>query len=603
MSVLETPRIYFRGEMSWDPITTNNYCSNYDENTGESILPAAVNQVTAFRQQAIADVTNIGNWNPHGTHRSKLFNTSVCGFDLGSGLQTDDPFVSAGVNFSGMLVDLEPYGSISSQLYFDAMQFGPDGGYRILAPRTSRVTARYINFGRNSANTMIAGVASVVWTTSFAKAEGLRLDAFDSRALQALAKAMDAPDVEGLTVQINAYRTVYYDNSNLTNGSKQAQTAAQALTDKLNSGGFQPNPARSLLVGVIGLWRKGEPAHEPGGRALVLAPGNSPLGGAHCRIDSDTLTLDFSNTVPEVDKDLTKQNLGTLSIGYVDSSTQKFATLASFGYDQYNKTAYEASAGIIVLPVTAALAKDAKNAATADLQIRQADGTVLLNEIAARAIPAVPNQYLDEGETTTLVFDVYNRGVRAGAGMPVTLYQMNSSGAGSLSPIAAKTDSNGVVTVPLPSTLSPITAMVPSFSNLDQPSGGIDTQVNTYMYIRIRPSGAATAQLEPTWDNVYAYVLANWNALAPCMDNWLRLDDPVQVKAYAPLLKRLTDPAHFEDYLFMPVTRDMTAGERSLLWKFLDAVKAETPLHAAAHGHAKPNFAAMSRAMRRPARS
>lgn len=599
MSVLETPRIYFKGEMSWDPITTNNYCSNYDENTGESILPAAVNQVAAFRQQAIADVTGIGNWNPHGTHRSKLFDTSVCGFDLGNGLQTDDPFVSACVNFSGMLVDLEPYGSISSQLFFDAMQFGLDGGYRILAPRTSRMIARYINFGRNSANTMIAGVASVVWTTSFPKAGGLRLDAFDSRALQALAKALEAPDVEGLTVQINAYRTIYYDDPNLSNGSKQAQAAAQALTDKLNGGGFQPNPARSLLVGVIGLWRKGEPAHEPGGRALVLAPGASPLGGAHCRIDSDKLTLDFSNSVPEIDKNLTKQDLGTLSVGYVDSSSQKFTSVASFGYDKYNKTAYEASAGLIVLPVTAALVKAA---ASQDLEIRQADGTVLLSEIPERAIPAVPNQYLDEGETTTLRFDVYKHGVRVDAGVPVTLYQMNSSGAGSLNPIAAKTDKNGVVSVPLPSTLSPITAMVPSFSDLDKPTGGIDTQINTYMYIRIRPSGAATAKLEPTWDNVYAYVLANWNALAPCMDNWLRLDDPVQVKAYAAVLKRLTDPAHFENYLFMPVTRDMTAGERSLLWKFLDGAKVEAAPQAAARRNAKPNLAAMSRAMRRPVR-
>lgn len=597
MSVLETPRIYFRGEMSWDPITTNNYCANYDENTGESILPAAVNQVAAFRQQAISDVSNIGNWNPHGTHRAKLFNSTICGFDLGSGLKTDDPFVTAGVSFSGMLVDLEPYGSISSQLFFDAMQFGLDGGYRILGPRTSRVTARYINFGRNSANAMIAGVASVVWTTSFAKADGLRVEAFDSAALQALKKAMDAADVEGLTVQINAYRTVYYDNPNLTNGSKQAQAAAQALTDKLNGGGFQPNPARSLLVGVIGLWRKGEPAHEPGGRALVLAPGNSPLGGAHCRVDGDSLTLDFSNSVPEIDKNLTKQDLGALSIGYVDPASQKFTSLASFGYERYNKTAYEASAGIIVLPLAGGAAKDA---ADRDLEIRQPDGTVLLSEIAARAIPRAPNQYLDEGDTTTLVFDVYNRGVRAGAGVPLTLYQMNSSGAGSLHPIAAKTDANGVASVPLPSMLSPITAMVPSFSAVDQPTGGIDTQVNTYMYIRIRPSGAATAQLAPTWDNVYAYVLANWNALAPCMDNWLRLDDPVQVKAYAALLRRLTDPAHFESFLFMPVTRDMTAGERSLLWKFLDAEKVEGAPQAVTHKDGKRSFAAMSRAMRRP---
>ena len=71
-----------------------------------------------------------------------------------------------------MLVDLEPYGSYSSQLFFDTMSFGIDGGCRIFAPRSSRVTDRYINLGRNPVY-YIAGFASVIWQTSFAKADGL----------------------------------------------------------------------------------------------------------------------------------------------------------------------------------------------------------------------------------------------------------------------------------------------------------------------------------------------------------------------------------------------------------------------------------------------
>ena len=46
-----------------------------------------------------------------------------------------------------------------------------------------------------------------------------------------------------------------------------------------------------------------------------------------------------------------------------------------------------------------------------------------------------------------------------------------------------------------------------------------------------RPTPTSPA-LEPTWDNVYANVLANWKAMAPCMDNWLDLDDEAQVRAY-----------------------------------------------------------------------
>ena len=81
------------------------------------------------------------------------------------------------------------------------------------------------------------------------------------------------------------------------------------------------------------------------------------------------------------------------------------------------------------------------------------------------------------------------------------------------------------------------------------------------------------------------------------MDNWLRLDDPAQVKAYAALLKLLTNPANFEHFRFMPVTRDMSAGERTLLLKFLDA-----PDDATAAKPVTPqtrSFTELSRAMRR----
>ena len=183
MSVLETPRIYFKGEVAWDPIVSNNFDTNYDEDAGETIFPAAADKVKAFRAQAISQVAG-GNWNPHGTHRAVFYDSAVSAVDVGAGAATNDPFVAASVQFTGMLVDLEPFGAMSSQLYFDSMHFGIDGGYRILAPRSSRVTARYINFARNSANTMIAGVASAVWQASFAKSDGLRVDAFDSKALQ-----------------------------------------------------------------------------------------------------------------------------------------------------------------------------------------------------------------------------------------------------------------------------------------------------------------------------------------------------------------------------------------------------------------------------------
>lgn len=592
MSVLETPRIYFRGEVTWDPITTNNYNTNYDEDAGETIYPMVAERVKAFRAQAIAQV-GTGNWNPHGTHRATFFNSVICGFDTGSGVSTRDPFVNAAISLKGMLVDLEPYGAFSSQIFFDQMCFGVDGGYRILAPRTSRITARYINFARNTANAMIAGVASAVWQTSFAKTDGLRVDVFDSAALKGLATALNADDVLGLTVRFNTYRTIYYDNPDLTNRSPATTAAAKELIAKLNGGGFQPNPARSLMVGVIGLWRKGEPAHEPGDRTLTQVA-QSPAS-AHVRVNAEALAIDLSNSIPEVGKNLTKQDLGTLSIVAVDPNTQAATTVGSIGYRQYDRVAYEATAGIVTITLAAGTAS---TLAGKDIEVRDASGNQLLGELPWRCIPSAPNLYLDEGDQAHATYQVYKRGVPAAASVSLDLYQMDAAGDQPTNVVHTQTDANGILTVPITAGAGSITAYVPSFGASDQPiNGGINPQVNTYMYVRVRPSDTAVAQLPASWENIYVKVLANWNAMAPCMDNWLMLDDPEQIKAYGAMLKRLTNPANFESYLFMPVTRDMSAGERTLLYKFLDSEPARTLLKLeAAPAH---SFARLSRSMRR----
>jgi hypothetical protein len=83
------------------------------------------------------------------------------------------------------------------------------------------------------------------------------------------------------------------------------------------------------------------------------------------------------------------------------------------------------------------------------------------------------------------------------------------------------------------------------------------------------------------------------------MDNWLKLDDPVQIRAYSEILKRLTDPAHFEEFGFMPVTRDMSAGERTLFYNFLSANNDQAFANLSEKTPTGLNFAELSRAMRR----
>lgn len=583
MSVLETPRLIFRGEVTWDPIVTNNQSEQYDEANARTVFDASAANVAAFRKGAIDAVVGGGNWNPHGTHRATFYGASITGVDTGNGPSADDPIVKNPVSLIGMLVDLEPYGSSTSQVFFDEMSFGIQGGCRVFAPRATRMTARYINFFRNSGYQYIAGRASVIWQTSFPKANGLRIDPHDSPALRLLAKTLqEDDDVLGLTVRWNSYCTLYFDSRNPANND----ALAQQLQDKLVGGGFQPNPARSEIVGVLGLWRKGEPASEPGDRALLtLQP--KRIASAHVRLSADQLTLDLANSVPETDVDRAKTDLGELSVVAVaPGSNTVVAKLGSFKYDAYKRETYELSAGVVSYKVDPT---EVQKAQEADIQLRKKDGTVLLAEAALRAIPAVPNTYLDEGETTTLDVMVLDRGKPAGAGINVTMANPDTSISAS---VTHATNAQGIASFPIAGTTGQIEGFVltPQGTPLAQ---GINTQTTTYAYVRTLPADADIAALPPTWDNVHGRVLRNWHAMAPCMDNWLDLGNSDQVKSFAAILHRLTDRANFEAFRYMPVTRDMTAGERALLYKFLDGTALESVEMAP-----EPSLKKLSRAMR-----
>ena len=582
MSVLETPRIIFGGKMSWDPIVTNNYEQFYDEGSAWTSLSRG-ESVDAFREMVIQKEAvyqkshfvdpdkhelggGLGNWNPDGTHRSVMYETFVSGVDLGEGV-VKDPFVGGPVNFKGMLVDSEPYGSFSSQLFFDEFSLGIDGGCRIFAPRSHRMTARYINFFRLPKDVygFAASVASVNWQTTFSKEDGLKIDAHDSPALQKLSKALEDDDVLGITVRFNAYSTHYYGAAS----SDEINERETEFVKKLAGGGFQPNPARSYITGVVGLWRKGEPIHEPGDRALLATKVEPPeyVATAHARVNDDCISLDFSNAISETNLELKKQDLGTLTLNAVDAAGSSIK-LAEIPYSLYDKKAYETNSGIITLALTGEQCELAQNGL---LSLSDQDGNLLLAEQALRVIPNDPNFYIDEGEKTATNVLVLDKGKPVGSGVTVGMVNSNLPSVDQ-KVVQAKTDDNGVASFAVTGQGGQVEGYVFMSNPCDEKPEGISTQVTTYMYIRTLPNNAADFKgYKPTWENVYNKCLANWNAMAPCMDNWLDLKDPVQVKSYAKVLKRLTAKENFESFLYMPVTRDMTEAERQFLYAYLDS--------------------------------
>lgn len=564
MSVLDTPRVYFRGQMTWDPIVTNNFDQLYDLSTGKPKLDGGT--AADYREQARQAIVQ-GNWNVHGTHRSTFVETTVSGVDRGRGLELDDALVGVPVSFTGMLVDVDPYGATSSQLFFDQLSCGIDGGSQILAPRAGPVVARRINFSRNQSYRVIAGVASVIWQTSFPTGGGLSVHPRGSTVLEALADALEDDDTQGLTVRFNAYRTTYYGTPRPT------PQQAQELAARVAAGGFHPNPARSMIVGVVGPWRRGEPPSVPADRVLARAPG-SPVSTAFAKVSDGRLTIDLANSVPETGFDLQKLDLGPLSV--VARTAGGDVALGTLPFASYNTIAYNATSGIADLPLDGGQVAATRGG---NLEVRAGNGTPVLREQPLTVCSDQPNVYLEEGEGAIVRLRAFERGAKPSSPVTVTLVEVG----GAPVPAQVQTNADGEVTIPIVGNMagSWTWVLVPWRGQAPSPPTQV-TDRSEYFTLRTTPADAQIAALDPTFQNVHENVLRDWEALAPCMDNWLRLGDEEQCTAYAPLVKKLTSRERFNDFRYMPVTRDLSRGQRALLHRWCDAVMAPAPPVAAA---------------------
>jgi len=551
--------------MTWDPMVTNNRPDLYDLRTGKPKLDGGT--VAGYREKARQEIVQ-GNWNMHGTHRSTFVETTVSGVDRGNGLESADAAVGVPVSLTGMLVDLDPYGSTSSVLFFDRFSCGIDGGCQILARGAGQLVARRLNFRRNMSYGYIAGVASAVWQASFGEGGGLSIQPRGSAALEALADALREDDVQGLTVRFNAYRTTYYGVEQPTPQQEQD------LAERIAAGGFHPNPARSVVVGVVGPWRRGEPPSVPGDRVLARAPGSS-VSTAFAKVQGRRLTIDMANSVPETGFDLEKVDLGPLTV--VSRTGGGEVSLGTLPYTSYDTAAYDATSGINELALDETQAAAAGNG---DLAVRGQDGALLLREQPLTVCADQPTIYLEEGESTVLRLRAFERGSTPASPVSITLAEVG----GPLLPPTVQTDAHGEVTVPVtPSAGGSWTwVLVPWRGTAPPPPTQLVPDQREYVAVRVTPADAHIADLEPTWANVHEHVLRDWKALAPAMDNWLRLGDEEQCRAYAPLIRDLTSRERFDDYRYMPVTRDLSRGQRALLHRWCEAVtKGDAPRLAA----------------------
>ncbi|MGR6964702.1 hypothetical protein ACU610_09615 [Geodermatophilus sp. URMC 61] len=587
MSVLSFPRLHLRGGMSWDPVVSNNDPAVYDGVAARAML-APGERVACFRERMIASTVERGDWNYFGTYRCALEGGQVSGGSLAprdGGDLLGDGVLGAPVGLVGKLVDIDPAG-VLSQLFFDELTVGVPGRPHLRARPRRRMSSRWLNFGRNLGELPIAGRASAAWQTVFPTADVELRRTGGSPLLGRLAAALDQPRARGLVLRLSTYRTLYFQNGVL---NELEPAADLGQLQRLHERGLPvSNPAYSLVVGTLGVWWDGESESVPDGRRLFSAgpvpvrnaggrPAAAGPAAAVFHPDEGTLSLDLADTVPELDRDAEKADFGPLEV--VVETDDGAVGIGRVEYSAYDRSAYEARAGVVDVDVSgrpdvAALLSRGRLSIRVDAP---AGCTELLGERRLTASCDDCNVYLDQDELRTLAIRARECGEPPSRPLSVlvaTYVQAEDivfSGEMTVLPVAE----DGTATLE-------IRGEQPGYRHLGftvfgegdipVPPATLPIATADFTSVRTLPFDDELADATPdealTFGFVFANVLSTYDAIAPRMSNVLDLSSAEAVRTFARRILEVVDPALFESSRYMPVTRDLSRGGRTLLRRF-----------------------------------
>jgi hypothetical protein len=603
VSVLAFPRLYLKGEMSWDPSVANNNETTYDSGTASALFQDG-EDADRFRARMIRDTVQRGDWNYFGGHRCTLEGTTVVGgtSEPGAADTTTDPIIEAPVRLIGKLVDIDPYGTVS-QVFFDELLVGVPGRPHLRARPRRRMVSRWLSFSRNRgpADVAIAGRAAAAWQAVFRAEDIDVVRAEGSPLLSALAAALEQEHTLGLMLRLSTYNTRYFTRVVGPEGVPQADIAAAigALAARHAVGEVVANPAYSNVIGTLGLWRAGDSEAAVSGRHLLptapppppqVLPALAAPVSAEFHPSAGILSIDLSNAVPEIAADLTKADLGKITVSVTRGATT--TELGSIAPAAYALSAYEARGGIVDMSVSGAgvaeLIRDGRiglrvgeAAAVADRQLIAQE-----RELVAHCDDAC--LYLENGETRQVAVTVRERG-----SVPTASLSLSVAAYGAPPGVVVRdplpVPANGTVAVPVGGGGRVVEHLsltaAPTGSTVSVPES---LSLSTAQFLSVRTLAAdddlaAVPDEDLSWELVYEKVLRHYHAVTPRMSTILDLSDRDSVRTFAARILDVTDidaaldqnPPPFESARYMPVTRDLSANRRQLLRRYCAKVLAE----------------------------
>lgn len=575
------PRIFVYGQMSWDPSLANNF-DIYDTANARldrSKIPNGVS-LEEYRSQLPLAQVPMGSWNNFGTHRAVFETVKVTGVSTAPGvLDRNDPIVNKDVRMAGKLVDNNPATDSGTQIFFDRIEIG-DAFTRIRADRKKRMTARFLNFRRNLAGLDIAGNASAVWEVSL-PSEGVLVTNFSgSGVLSALEAALGDADVKGLAFRFHTYRTLYWRNG-IDNQSPHQPRGSNDLAALYGAGHNFSNPAYSIICGVIRPWRVDEHEGHPTGRILYTTGGQ--LGKAFVAVDRDakSAVLDLGETVPEVDIDLNKRDVGQLVLSAERNGTR--VDLATLAPADYGRATYEATSGLVDIDLSGLTADQWATVEDGDLSLRAAGHSV--EERRMVVVVEDRDHYVDHGDPATIRLRAMDRG-RPASGAQIRVFTFdNLSGTQAAVPTTLTADNNGEADFDVPVADPGVRYFAfDAFAAGETPSAPSITGPGNdfHAFVRTLPNDddleSATTDDQLTWSWIYKTIFAEFDVLNPVMSRTsdpainVPLHDRAVMESKVAKIKAVIAKDAFEQAGYMPVTRDLSRGRRRILERWCDLV-------------------------------
>jgi hypothetical protein len=354
-------------------------------------------------------------------------------------------------------------------------------------------------------------------------------------------------------------------------------------------------------------------------------------GSAWAQVDTarSIVTLDLVNTFPEIDGFETleagnqaaltpeKVNLGVLSLQVDPTTGDPCQCVGIMPYEDvpdqpaYHRAAYMLTGGIIEIPYDPELEATILTGDLVVLAGTDPDSPVVLHENPHHILIEPRGVYLEleDAAPLSIPVQVLVRGQPAPPGLVLQVEQTvdfnsqprettSDTDAADAAPTPVSQDvvtfmptlitgANGQATLTLQAQRAGMgklwvnTPTDPNWQLIPEPMQRIlRSSLGYFACFRVLPDDRAYDALpdaDLTWDTIYTAVLRYYSLLYPVMNFYINFDDEAATRAAARRIVEYIHPSLKENTIYMPITRDLSAGKWRLLERWAAKVERGLP--------------------------